>query len=262
MQNVQAIATRDEDATALPMAPSNGPITPAEMLNSAIAKGASIEVIEKLMAMHERMEAAAARKAFDAAMSDAKSEIPTIFKNRTVDFTSNKGRTNYRHEDLGEISRTVDPILAKHGLSYRFRTDQREGGAVVVTCVLSHRDGHSEEISLTAGRDESGNKNNIQAVGSAITYLQRYTLKAALGLAASADDDSRSASQPEDTTPITAEQLAEIEALISELGTDDADRDRRRDVFCKYYQIDEVAALPGSKFPAAKKALEAKRAKA
>ena len=53
-----------------------------------------------------------------------------------------------------------------------------------MTCVLSHRDGHFEETTLTAGRDDSGKKNAIQQVGSTITYLQRYTLKAALGLAA------------------------------------------------------------------------------
>lgn len=255
MSNAKAVAHRDEESTALPMAQHAGPVTPAEMLSNAVASGASVEVVEKLLAMHERMEAAAARKAFDAAMSEAKSEIPTIFKNRLVDFTGKTGmRTNYRHEDLGEIARTVDPILAKHGLSYRFRTNQ-DGGAVSVTCIVSHRDGHSEENALSAARDDSGNKNSIQAIGSTITYLQRYTLKAALGLAASNDDDSRAAAAPQDNTPISAEQFAELQALFDELGTN-------VEVFCKYYQIDAVADLPASRFPSAKKALEDKRAKA
>lgn len=64
---------------------------------------------------------------------------------------------------------------------------------VTVTCIISHRDGHFEENTLSAGRDESGNKNSIQAVGSTLTYLQRMTLKASLGLAASDDDDGASA---------------------------------------------------------------------
>lgn len=254
MSNAQAVATRDEETTALPMAQTSGPVTPAEMLNSAIAKGASIEVIEKLMAMHERMEASAARKAFDAAMAGAKSEIPVILKNRTVDYDhkSGDGQTSYRHEDLGEIARTVDPILAKHGLSYRFRTTSAPNEPVSVTCIVAHRDGHSEENTLTAGRDDSGKKNSIQAIGSTITYLQRYTLKAALGLSAAADDDGKSV---RDETPISDEQLAELEALIKELGTN-------VDVFCKYYEIEKVADLPASRFAAAKKALEAKRSKA
>ena len=64
------------------------------------------------------------------------------------------------------------------GRTARFRTAQQDG-LVRVTCVMSHRDGYSEETSLQSGVDASGNKNSIQAIGSAITYLQRYTLKAA-----------------------------------------------------------------------------------
>ena len=105
-------------------------------------------------------------------MAAAKAEIPVIAKNRTVDLTSPKGRTHYKHEDLAEIARTVTPILAKHGLSYRYRTSSVPNEPVTVTCIVSHRGGHAEENILAAGRDESGNKNSIQAIGSTITYLQ------------------------------------------------------------------------------------------
>jgi hypothetical protein len=64
---------------------------------------------------------------------------------------------------------------------------------VTVSCIISHRAGHSEENSLSARHDTSGNKNPIQALGSAVTYLQRYTLKAAVGVAAAADDDGQTA---------------------------------------------------------------------
>ena len=81
--------------------------------------------------------------------------------------------------------------MAAHGLSYRFRTIQ--DGAIKVTCILSHKSGHSEENTLSGPADASGSKNAIQAIGSTLTYLQRYTLTQALGLAASDDDDGRSA---------------------------------------------------------------------
>jgi hypothetical protein len=81
-------------------------------------------------------------------------------------------------------------------LSYRFRTETPINGPVIVTCIVSHRDGYSEENSLSAGRDDTGNKNSLQAMGSAITYLQRYALKASLGLAAGIDDDGRTAGEP------------------------------------------------------------------
>ncbi len=126
----------------------------------------------------------------EAARAAAKAEIPTITKNRTVDFTTAKGRTHYNFEDLAEIARTIDPILGKYGLSYHWRTSSTPGEPIIVTCFLTHRDGHSSDgNTLSASRDESGNKNGIQGIGSTVTYLQRYTLKAALGLSAAKDDD-------------------------------------------------------------------------
>lgn len=177
---------------AVPVASAqNMPTTPMAMLQYALANGAGMDVIEKFMGLCERWRANEARAAFDEAMAAAKAEIPVIAKNREVDFTSAKGRTHYKHEDLAEIARTVTPILGRHGLSYRFRTTSNINEPVVVTCIVSHREGHFEENTLCAGRDDSGNKNSIQAVGSTLTYLQRMTLKAALGLAAAEDDDGK-----------------------------------------------------------------------
>jgi len=206
MSNVQVIPVERE----------NTALTPMDMIDRAVQSGASVEALERLMALQERWEANQGRKAFDQAISAAKAEIPPIFKNREVDFTSQKGRTNYRHEDMAEIARTVDPILTKYGLSYRFRTSQ-DGRTVRVTCIISHRDGYSEETTLESAPDESGNKNHIQAVGSAVTYLQRYTLKSALGLAAAPDDDARTASKAK---PINADQFVALSNLIEETGAD------------------------------------------
>jgi len=192
-------------------------MTPMDMISIAIERGADIDVIEKLLSLQERWERSQARKSFDAAMACAKAEIPVILKNRKVDFVSQKGRTSYCYEDLAQIAKTVDPILAKYGLSYRFRTTSAPNEPVTVACILSHRDGHSEENTLPAGRDDGGNKNPIQGIGSTITYLQRYTLKAALGLAASADDDAAAAGV---ATPITQEQADTIREMIEATGGD------------------------------------------
>lgn len=196
------------------------PLTPMAMISHAISQGADLSMVQQLMDLRDREDAKQSRRAFDAAMAAAKAEIPIIQKNRVVDFTSSKGRTHYRHEDLAEIARTVNPILARHGLSYRFRSSV-EGSMVTVTCVVSHRDGYFEENTLSAGRDDSGNKNSIQAVGSALTYLQRMTLKASLGLAASDDDDGHATSQPCPTT-ITDAQIARLRALLAEAEADEA----------------------------------------
>jgi len=229
--------------------------SPMDLVFHAVQSGQSVEVIKEVMALTREMKREQAREAFDEAMAAAKAEIPVISKNRKVGYEhkSGGGETNYRHEDLGEIARTVDPILSKHGLSYRFKTTSEPNQPVSVTCIVSHRLGHYEENTLVAGRDDSGKKNSIQAIGSTITYLQRYTLKAALGLAASADDDGGKADETTEDGPIADDQVKTLWGLIEETGTDTA-------AFCKYFRIGAVTELPMSQFDRAIKSLEKKKA--
>jgi hypothetical protein len=218
-------------------------MTPMGLIERAVAEGRDIAVIGQLMTLQERWDASQGRKAFDKAMAAAKSELPVIVKNREVDFTSQKGRTNYRYEDLAGIAKQIDPILTRHGLSYRYRT-LTEGAQVSVTCIVFHEDGHFEENTLSASVDLSGNKNPIQAIGSTVTYLQRYALKAALGLAASNDDDARSVSQTADASCISDEQVAELSLVLMETKTDLTH-------FLKRIKLDSLAQIHATKFDAA-----------
>lgn len=155
--------------------------------------------LERFLALREREGERQSRVSFAMALSQARAEIPPIIKDATVDFKNKSGQsTRYAHETLAGIARTIDPILASKGLSYRWRTDQKNS-QVIVTCIVSHRDGYSEETTLSGSPDGSGNKNGFQAVGSAVTYLQRYTLKAALGLSVAADDDATALSNHDES---------------------------------------------------------------
>lgn len=221
------------------------PTTPMEMLNSAMANGAPVETIKMLMDLHERWTAGHARREFDEAMAKAKSEIPPVLKNRKVDFTTAKGRTNYRFEDFAEIARTVDPILSRYGLSYRFRLHQ-DGRNITVTCILSHRAGHSEETTLIGSPDDTGNKNDKQAVGSTVTYLQRYTLKAALGLASSEDTDGRAPAP--DNENISEEQFQTLQDLIEKAGIPE-------DTVLTFAKVEALHFLPKRQFASVEKKL-------
>lgn len=219
-------------AVAAPQAPAPAHIpaggSPLEaLIERAVFEGANMDAVERLLGLKERVDQANAKKAFDAAIASAKADIGPISKNRVVDFTGQKGRTHYKFEDLAEIARTVDPVLSQHGLSYRWRTGQT-GQTVRVTCIVSHRDGYFEETSLEAPADNSGNKNGIQGIGSTITFLQRYTLKAALGLAVSADDDGKASapqgggnSGPAAPTELTGSQVKTLRTLIADTATDE-----------------------------------------
>lgn len=213
-------------------------ITPLDMLNTAVARGADIATLEKLMALHERFEANQARKAFDAAIAEAKAEIQPVIRNA-------KGHNDKRYADFSAIARAVDPILSKNGLSYRFRTVQAD--KINVTCILSHRDGHSEETTLAGPPDTSGNKNAIQAIGSTLTYLQRYGLIQALGLAASNDDDGKASGK--DTAPVSAEELQSLRDMIEATESDEAK-------FCGFLRVASLEELPAARYDAAVNALK------
>lgn len=232
---MNALAQTVETDTQVAQSPSA--MTPMDMIAVAVQSDASIEKLDKLMALQERYEANQGRKAFDNAMAAAKADIPVIIKSREVDFTTQKGRTHYHYEDLAVIAETINPILAEHGLSYRYRTGE-DDGRVSVTCIISHRDGYSEETTLSANPDQSGNKNNIQAVGSTITYLQRMTLKAGMGLAAAKDDDGQTSEQ---AAPITDKQY---DLLISEAERVEANLP----LFERMLGVERLADLPSDKF--------------
>lgn len=169
--------------------------SPFGMMLTALGRGASLELVESAMKLQERWEANEARKAFVKAMADFKAEPLEIFKRKHVGYTTKDGEfVGYKHAELAHITDVVVPAMARHGLSHRWDL-QQGGGRIAVTCTITHRLGHSEAVTLDGTPDASGKKNSIQQVASTITYLQRYTLLAATGLATKddADDDGRGA---------------------------------------------------------------------
>lgn len=151
------------------------------------AKDASFDVakLQALLEMRERWSKEEARKAFVIALTDFKADPPELFKDKAVDF----GNTHYKHSRLGDASAQIGAALAKHGLSHRWNVDQTPEGRIAVTCILTHVQGHSESVRMESASDQSGGKNSIQAIGSATSYLQRYTLFAAAGVIAKDQED-------------------------------------------------------------------------
>lgn len=184
--------------------------TPMEMLAQAVSNGANPDTLSKLMDLAERYEAAQARRAFDAAVAEAKAEIKPVIKNK-------RGHSG-KYASFDAYAAVVDPVITKYGLSYRFETTQDE--RIHVTCVLSHRDGHSARNTLAGPPDNSGSKNNIQAIGSTLTYLQRYSLIQALGLSATEDDDGEGAGKVNPEPVITEEQAGVIHDLLAATNVD------------------------------------------
>lgn len=224
----------------------SGPVTPMVLLQMAVNQGADLDKIEKFMDMQDRWEANEARKAFNNAMAGFKSESPEIVKNASVSYGEGNKKTSYDHATLDNIVSAISPIMSRYDLSHKWKLKQGDGG-VTVTCTISHKLGHSEETPLHAAPDNTGGKNAIQQLGSTVSYLERYTLLASLGLAVKGQDDDAV-----QTGSITDEEFNELTALIEEVGSSNQ-------AFCKRFSIQSVKELPAAKFRTARNALISKK---
>jgi len=217
---------------------------PSRLIELAVSKGADLDKLEKLLALQERYERNEAKKYYNKAMSEFKAKPPEINKDRTVSY----GSTKYNHASLYNVTEKINSELSKYGLSASWITAQN--GSISVTCRITHVKGHSEETTLSAPADTSGSKNGIQAIGSTVTYLQRYTLLALTGLATYDDDDGRGSEPAADC--INEMEKAVIERLIKEKGVNLA-------AFLKAFHVESLDALPKSRNAQAVAALRAKK---
>jgi len=160
----------------------------------AIERGLDPATIGKMMDLQERWEAGQARKSYVEAMAGFKRECPAVIgKDRRADF--GQGKAKYSYATTGQIVTAITPALSKYGLSLSWETRQ-EGKQVTVDCHVTHAGGHRESATLTGPNDESGGKNAIQQIGSAVHYLQRYTMVSVLGLATADMDDPDEQQRP------------------------------------------------------------------
>jgi hypothetical protein len=113
------------------------------------------------------------------ALAGFQSEVPNIYKN-------SQGY-GYKFADLGEINDIIKPLLTKHGLGYV----QPINGSTIKTIVFHVESGESLEslADIPQGVHLKG-MNDFQVLGSAITYLRRYSLSSILGLITDEDADA------------------------------------------------------------------------
>lgn len=153
----------------------------------------SVDKLERLVAMHERMMATRARAAFDAAFSQMQAKLPTIDEKGKITVDGSVRSRYARYEDIIEA---VRPVLAEFGFSLRHRNEVIDGRQMKIIGILSHRDGHSEQDEFICPPDNSGKKSPIQEMGSSRAYGQRYTTIALLNIVTKGQDNDGQHDEP------------------------------------------------------------------
>lgn len=209
-------ATTQQLATAAPApAPALRTLTPNDMLSIAVQRGATVEELDRLITLVERMRGIEAHQAFTRAMVQFKQNPPTIQKTRTASVNSTRADAkdknySYKYANLADVCNGIIVQLAGLGISHD-HAFQQDGTAITVKCTLTHELGHTKSAQLTAHLDTSGGKNSLQGLGSATSYLERYTLLGVCGLALDDEQDDDGAAG------ITQDERAELRTEARQL---------------------------------------------
>jgi hypothetical protein len=153
--------------------------------------------LQALLEVKKQWEADEARKAFAVAFTAFKAEGAQIMKNKLITDGPLRGK---RYADLFAVVDTLIPVLVKHGLSHSWSIVRDEKDWIEVACILTHAQGHAERRTMGGPPDNGGAKNAIQARASSVSYLERYTFLAVVGMAAS-DQDTDGVPPPAEEKP-------------------------------------------------------------
>lgn len=132
-----------------------------------------------------------------AALAKFQQQLPKLKYDSTARLSAGR---EYRYASLHALLDAVVPALAKLGVT-TMQHLSHEGGWVYVTTVLSLGE-ESQSCCLGAPLERGG----FHELGSAITYLKRYSLASMVGIAGEEDDDAHTAQGVETSPPPAKEQ--------------------------------------------------------
>jgi len=166
--------------------------------------------LEALLRMQREIVAEDARVQFNRSFAALSAEIRQIERRGVADMGAKGAYKFAKREDLDAMLR---PLMREHGFAVSFRPVPGPNGNLTIEGELLHVGGHSKTAQLMLPPDIGPGRNSLQAMGSAISYAERYLTEMLLNVVrCDEDDDGASAT----VRPISEEQLKHISRLIHE----------------------------------------------
>lgn len=227
----------------------------------ALDPNSDVTKMERLVDLFMKLRADAALHSFIRAMAEMQGRLPEITREgRIVIHKKDAPKTpeneiqSTPYARFEDINAAVMPVLNAHGFTMNFKS-KRDSDRVIVTGILGHVDGHREESVFEMPLDTTGSKNNNQAVGSSFSYGKRYAMIALLNINSRAAPDRDDDAEATGPRKISEEQVAALQDLIDQTGTDNAK-------FCKAMKVEAVADILVKDYGQADKLLRQKLTKA
>ncbi len=198
-----------------------------------------IDKMERLLAMQEKIFERNAEGAFNIAMTAAQAEMGPI----SADASNSQTRSMYA--SYAKLDKRVRPIYTRHGFALSFdEGESKRPDYVLVLCHVSHTAGHSRIYKAEMPADGKGAKggdvmSKTHAVGAAKSYGKRYLLKDIFNIAVGEEDTDGN----DPVEFITEKQVADLDALVSELGGN-------KIKLCKYLKVGTFSQIPADRYVA------------
>ncbi len=227
----------------------------SNIIQRALASGATPEAIERLYAVHERMCEADARRQFNAALAAFQQDCPAMPRSGTrTDFK----RVNAKgvsvpgsYTTLDDMAKTIAPLLRDNGLAYDWEKTEsyEQNGVTWFRCHLRvrHVAGHSEVKEGPAVPMNEGRTTAADRAAASQARARNMALSYGLGLWSMSQDDL---DQPPPAEPVSADNAREIRELLDALEheTDTAKRKAWEQRMLAAFNIESIDQLPANKF--------------
>lgn len=245
------------------------PPAPANMLaiiaNAAASPSVDVTKMRELLAMQREIMAEEARMAFTASKIELQPDLPSIGRDGRIVIEKNgKVIQKTPYATFENMMKVVGPILNRYGFDFWTEPDIGEDGTpLIMRGHLDHVRGHGKTCRIPLPYETSGSKNNVQGIGSSLSYGRRYALINLCNIISHAVEDRDTdgngpAKQIQEAEPeaISMEQAQAIKAKMQECGVPD-------EKVCAHYGVNAVTEIPASKFNDVIRSCEnyAKRAK-
>jgi hypothetical protein len=154
----------------------------------AISPDVPVDKLQALLDMQRSITAERASIEFNAALTDAQTEM------RPVAADAENPQTRSRYASYKALDGALRPIYTKHGFSLSFDTDVSPiPDHMRVLCYVAHRGGHSRTYKIDIPNDGKGAKGGdvmtkTHATGAGGSYGMRYLLRMVWNVAIGEDD--------------------------------------------------------------------------
>lgn len=252
MNEATAIARVEPESREIATVEPAGGLLPA-IISAAKDPAVDVSKLRALLEMQERLEEREARREFIAAFARLSQDLPRVKKNGTIDLGKDKAgaaRGSIAFARWEDMDTAIRPLMVREGFTLSFDSAIRagEGGGLVVTGTLMHRDGHTRTASMPLPLDSGPGRNNLQAGGSTLSYGKRYCAEMLLNIVREGQDDDGKLGG---TRFITADQVEELRKYIEATGTTEGS-------FLQHFEVAAIENIEVAAYAPARNMLLAK----